>query len=161
MIASVARDLAILIARVGVGVVFVAHGWQKFATFGVRGTAASFDQLGVPLPTVSAWFATLVELLGGVALILGLGVPVVGLLVFVDMVGAYLLVHARHGIFVQERGGELVIALGAAVLLLAVVGAGRFSLDHLVFSRRRRGDRSAGPDDRVTEPNPDSPPTVR
>jgi putative oxidoreductase len=136
-IVSVARDLAILIARIGVGVVFVAHGWQKLATFGVGSTAASFDQTGVPLPTISAWFATLVELLGGAALILGLAVPVAGLLLFVNMLGAYLTVHARHGIFVQARGGELVIALGAAGLLLAVSGAGRFSLDHLIFSRRR------------------------
>jgi putative oxidoreductase len=137
-IVTIARDLAILIARIGVGVVFVAHGWQKLATFGVDATAASFQRLGVPLPAVSAWYATLAELVGGAALILGVAVPVAGLLLFLDMLGAYLLVHAGNGIFMKTNGGELVIALGAASLLLAAVGAGRVSLDHLISSRRRR-----------------------
>lgn len=58
-------DLAILVARIGIGAVFVAHGWQKLVTYGMDGTAASFDQMGVPLPTLAAWFAALVELVGG------------------------------------------------------------------------------------------------
>ncbi|MGC9670897.1 DoxX family protein [Planosporangium sp. 12N6] len=136
--ASVVRDVAILVARIGVGVVFIAHGWQKLVTFGVAGTAASFQRMGVPAPTVSAWYASIVELLGGVALLVGLAVPVAGLLLVLDMLGAYLFVHAGHGILVTEGGGELAIALGAASLLLAAVGAGWFSLDRLIFSRRRR-----------------------
>jgi putative oxidoreductase len=132
------RDLAILIARIGVGAVFIAHGWQKLVTNGVAGTATSFHRMGVPAPSVSAWYASLVELLGGAALILGLAVPVAGFLLLLDMLGAYLFVHAGHGIFIQAGGGELAIALGSASLLLAVVGAGRFSLDHLLSSRRHR-----------------------
>jgi putative oxidoreductase len=134
---SVARDLAILVARIGVGVVFVAHGWQKLVTFGVAGTAAAFGRQGVPVPAVSAWYAALVELLGGAALVLGLAVPVAGILLALDMLGAYLFVHAGHGIFISRGGGELAIALGVASLLLAAVGAGRFSLDQLISSRRR------------------------
>jgi putative oxidoreductase len=49
-----ARDLAMLIARIGVGVVFIAHGWQKLAINGVAGTAGFFRHIGVPLPAVSA-----------------------------------------------------------------------------------------------------------
>jgi putative oxidoreductase len=135
---AVVRDLAILIARIGVGVVFVAHGWQKLATNGVGATATGFERIGVPLPALSAWFASVAELVGGAALILGLATPVAGLLLALDMVGAYLIVHARHGIFVQQGGGELVIALSAASLLLAAVGAGRFSLDHLLVRHRQQ-----------------------
>ena len=62
---AAARDLALLISRVVLGVVFIAHGWQKFRTNGLDGTAAGFDRMGVPAPTLSAYYATAVELLGG------------------------------------------------------------------------------------------------
>ncbi|MFI7649927.1 DoxX family protein [Micromonospora sp. NPDC049460] len=134
------RDVAMLLARIGVGIVFFAHGWQKLVTNGVDGTAAFFDQAGVPLPTLSAWFATGVELLGGAALILGAVVPIAGVLLALDMLGAFIFVHAGNGLFVDKGGYELVLALGAASLLLAAVGAGRLSVDHLLTGRRRAAE---------------------
>ena len=107
-----ARDLALLLTRIAIGVIFFAHGWQKLFTNTVDGTAQFFTQVGVPLPTVSAWAATLIELVGGAALILGLAVPVAGVLLAADMIGAYVFVHAGNGIFVSESGYELVLALG-------------------------------------------------
>ncbi|TDB73758.1 DoxX family protein [Micromonospora sp. KC723] len=137
------RDVAILLARIGIGIVFFAHGWQKLVTNGVDGTAAFFGEAGVPLPTLSAWFATLVELAGGAALIVGAGVTVAGLLLALNMAGAFLFVHAGNGLFVDQGGYEFVLALGAASLLLAGVGAGRFSVDHLLFGRRARATGTA------------------
>lgn len=133
-----ARDLALLLLRVGVGIVFFAHGWQKLFTNTVDGTAAFFGQVGVPLPTLSAWFATLVELGAGAALVLGVATPVAGLLLALDMLGAFLFVHAGNGVFVTENGWELVLALGLSSLALAVLGAGRVSVDHLLADRRTR-----------------------
>lgn len=133
----VARDLALVIVRVGIGVVFVAHGWQKVNDIGVDNVATGFEQMDVPLATASAWFAALVELAGGAALIAGALTPVVGLLLAADMLGAWIFVHAGNGIFVDQGGAELVIALGAASLALAAVGAGRFSVDHAVGASRR------------------------
>jgi len=132
-----ARDLALLVTRIAVGLVFLAHGWQKLSTNGIDGTAAFFDTVGVPAASAAAWFAAVVELAGGAALVLGLAVPVAGLLLLVDMIGAFLFVHAGAGLFVEQGGAELVLALGAAALLLAAVGAGRFSVDHLLAGRRR------------------------
>ena len=132
-----ARDLAALLARVAVGLVFLAHGWQKLFTNGIDGTAAFFDQVGVPAASAAAWFAAVVELAGGAALVLGLAVPAAGLLLVVDMIGAFLFVHAGAGLFVEQGGYELVLTLGATALLLAAVGAGRYSLDHLILGRRR------------------------
>ena len=86
------------------------------------------------------WRETLL-LAGGAALILGLAVSVAGLLLLIDMIGAFAFVHAGAGLFVEQGGYELVLALGAAALLLAVVGAGRFSLDHLLLA----GHRTAQP----------------
>jgi putative oxidoreductase len=132
-----ARDLALLLSRIAVGLVFFAHGWQKLNTFGIDGTAAFFDSVGVPAASAAAWFAALVELAGGAALILGLAVPVAGVLLMVDMLGAFIFVHSDAGLFAEQGGYELVLVLGVAGLLLAVLGGGRFSTDHLLIGRRR------------------------
>lgn len=129
MNSTIFRDIATLVARIGLGVVFIAHGWQKLNTNGLEATKAGFEGMGVPLPVVSAYFATFVELVGGVALVLGIFTPIIGILLFLDMLGAFLFVHYDLGVFVSEGGYELVVALGVGSLLLGAVGAGRFSLD--------------------------------
>ena len=135
-------DVALLIARIALGVVFVAHGAQKVFTWGVSGTAEAFAGMGVPAPQASALFAAVVELVAGAALLLGLAPPVVGLLLALDMLGAFVLVHAPNGVFVDAGGDELVAALGAGALVLAAVGAGRLSVDHALAHLRgsRRTD---------------------
>ena len=92
---STARDALLLVARVLLGIVLIAHGWQKLATYGIAGTAGSFAQMGVPLPAVSAVFAVVVELVGGAALLLGAATVVAGALVVLDMLGAFLLVRRQ------------------------------------------------------------------
>ncbi|GAA4236310.1 putative oxidoreductase [Streptosporangium album] len=134
-------DLAALIARIVLGAIFVVHGWQKLNTGGLDGTAAMFGSAGVPMPRISAGFAMAVELGGGILLILGLLTPLVGLLLAADMLGAFIFVHSRNGLLIAEGGFELVGALGSAALLLAAGGAGRISLDHLLFGRRRERRR--------------------
>lgn len=135
MKSSAFKDLALLIARVGIGVIFVAHGWQKFFTNGIAKTQAGFDAMGAPLPDVSAIVAATVELVGGFALIAGIATPIAGILLFLDMVGAFFIVHIDKGIFVSEGGYELVLALGVASLLIAAIGAGRLSIDALLGGR--------------------------
>lgn len=130
------RDLALLVARITLGGIFVAHGAQKLFTYGIAGTTESFTGMGIPAPQASALFAAVVELLGGAALILGAGVSIAGLLLVLDMLGAVVLVHAPNGVFVDNGGVELVAALGAGALVLGATGAGRFSVDHLVATRR-------------------------
>lgn len=88
--APVVRDLGLLAARIILGVVLMAHGWQKFSEWGISGTAANFEKMGVPAPTLSALFAAVVEFAGGIALVLGILTPVVALLVVLDMAGAFL-----------------------------------------------------------------------
>ena len=134
----IARDLALLAGRISLGVILIAHGWQKLSDQGLAGTAAGFGEMGVPLPTVSAYYATFVELVGGIALILGLALPLVGLLVALDMAGAMVLVHLPNGLFAANGGYELVLAIGAGALILAAAGSGRLGIDHYVFSRRTK-----------------------
>lgn len=126
------RDFALLFARACLGVVFVAHGWQKFFQAGLDSTAAQFAGFGVPQPEVTAAIIAGIELIAGAALILGLLTPLAGVLLAIDMLGAFYFVHATHGPFVTQGGWELVVALCAGVVLLATVGAGRYSLDHVL-----------------------------
>jgi putative oxidoreductase len=128
------RDLALLIGRIGVGAIFIAHGWQKFAEFGLDGTAASFEKMGVPAPALSAWYAAIVELAGGALLVLGVALPVVGLLLAADMLGALFVVHLPNGL-IGPGGAELVLALGVAAVVLGFNG-GAFALDRMLFRRR-------------------------
>ncbi|GLW13131.1 hypothetical protein Misp01_82590 [Microtetraspora sp. NBRC 13810] len=131
----IAYDVAALVARLVVGVVFLAHGLQK-AGNGLDATAASFRESGVPLAHLSAAFTTAVEVAGGAMLLFGLLTPLVGVGFLLITFGAVAFVHGANGIFAKEGGWELIAALGAAALLLAAGGAGRFSLDHLLFGRR-------------------------
>ena len=137
--ASARQDIALLLGRIALGIVLIAHGWQKLFTFGLSGVAASFDQMDVPLATASATFAAVVELVGGILLIAGLLVPLVGLLVAVDMAGALLFVHARNGVFVDAGGFELVMVIGALGVLYAGLGAGAYSVDRFI-PRRANGE---------------------
>jgi putative oxidoreductase len=135
-------DVVAVLARLGVGVVFIAHGWQKIDA-GVDATGRTFDALGVPLPTAAAVYSAFVELLGGAALIAGLGLPVTGILLFLDMAGAFVFVHADQGLFMVDgttvqNGYELVLALGMASLVFAAGGGGRLTLDQWVIGRRDR-----------------------
>ncbi|QXJ25557.1 DoxX family protein [Actinomadura graeca] len=134
-------DAGLLIGRLALGVVFIAHGWQKLDDMGHAGVTAMFDGLGIPMPGVAAAFSTWVELVGGIALIAGVLLPVVGLLLAVDMAGAFWFVHMDKGLFADKGGYELVLALGALAVLLALAGGGRFSVDALLF----RGREEAAP----------------
>lgn len=130
------RDWGLLLTRVVLGVVLVAHGWQKFTEWGIAGTTASFQEMGVPAPPVSALIASIVELGGGILLILGLFTTVAGILAALTMLGAVLFVHAPHGVFVAGNGWELVAVIGLASLVFALVGPGRLSLDTVIAGRR-------------------------
>ncbi|ASO19900.1 putative oxidoreductase [Actinoalloteichus hoggarensis] len=141
------RDLVLLAARLGLGIVMIAHGWQKFSEWGIDGTAASFEGMGIPLPGLAAWFAALVEFGGGIALVVGLAVPIVGVLVAANMAGAWLFVHTGNGIFVSEGGFELVLVIIVGALLLAVHGAGAFSIDRFLAPLVTRAGRNRVPAD--------------
>jgi putative oxidoreductase len=132
------RDLLTLAARLLLGVVLLAHGYQKLVGQGLGATSASFARLGVPLPGLSAAFAGCVETGGGLLLVLGLLTPVAAALVTVVMLGAGYFAGHWFGGVTGDDGWELVGVIIAGVLLLAAAGPGRFSLDHVLAQRRER-----------------------
>ena len=115
------------VLRFIVGVVFLAHGWQK-VHMGVHGVAGFLGMSGIPVPTISAVVLIAVELLGGIALILGIGTRWVAVLLAFDMVVAILAVHLKNGFF-MPHGYEYPLTLLAASISLALTGGGRASLD--------------------------------
>jgi len=133
-----ARDIAMLIARIILGVVLFAHGWQKLMINGIADTYGQFEKLGIPLAIVSASFTSFVEFVGGVLIIVGALTTTVVALDLVVMVGAAGFVHVTHGIFAKDGGWELVGVIVAVELALAAFGPGRYSVDDLVVRRRAR-----------------------
>lgn len=141
----VLRDFGLLMGRLALGTILLAHGLQKLTDIGLDSVTRGFADMGIPFPSLAAHYSTWVEILGGLALILGLLVPVFGVLIVLDMVGAYWFVHRDNGVFVNEGGFELVLLIGATALLLAATGSGRFGLDALLWRRSgsaRRRERS-------------------
>jgi putative oxidoreductase len=134
------RDLALLGARALLGVVLIAHGWQKLNDWGLEGTKAGFADMGVPNAGPAAAFAIAAELGGGALLLVGLLTPLAALLVVADMAGAFWFAHRGTTVFVGDGGWELVAVIGAVALALVGVGAGRLSIDGIlrgVWGRRR------------------------
>lgn len=129
------RTPALLIARLALGFIFIMHGWRKF-TGGLDQTTQGFEGMGVPLPRISAFITTWLEILGGVALILGVLLPVVGTLLALTMVGAAYFGHWDNGFWSGDQGYELVLALGAGLLAVGFANAGVLSVDHYLFTRR-------------------------
>ena len=117
----------------------VAHAKLEYDFGGsVAGVVKGFEAAGVPLPAITGPANLFGELVGGIAMILGLGVPVVGVLMAVNMLGAWIFVH-NSGLLAMDRNGpELVIMVGLLSLVLAVSGSGRLGLDHVLSGRARR-----------------------
>jgi putative oxidoreductase len=131
-------DIGLAILRVAVGAVFVAHGGQKLFVYGFEGVAGAFGQMGIPMASVLGPFVGFVELFGGLALITGLLTRVAALGLLSTMAVAILKVHLPAGFFAPQ-GVEFPLSLLAANALLAIAGAGSYSLDRLI------GERSAKP----------------
>jgi putative oxidoreductase len=123
------QSCGLTVLRVTVGIVFLAHGYQKLFELGFRGVAGMFGHIGIPLPAVTAVVVTLVEFLGGLALVLGAGTRIAAILLACDMAGAIIFVHAKNGFFTP--GIEYPLTLLAANVCLMLAGAGSLSVDGL------------------------------
>ena len=116
--------------RIAVGLVFLMHGGQKFFVFGAAGTADILGKLGLPLPLLAAIVVIAVELLGGLAVLLGVFARLAGALLAFEMVIA-IIVARLHGGFFAPYGYEFELTLLAACLTFALSGPGRMSLEEI------------------------------
>src|SRR5213594_1321026 len=122
----------------GLGIIFFAHGAQKvlgwYGGHGLKGTAAFFNSMGMPLPI--AYLVCLLDFLSGIGLLIGFLARLCGLAVVAIMLGAIAMVHLQHGFFLnaelkpgQGNGIEYNLALIAMGLAVLIEGAGAFSID--------------------------------
>ncbi|MFH0806696.1 MAG: DoxX family protein [Candidatus Brennerbacteria bacterium] len=118
------NDWALLILRVALGVILVAHGYPKFRD--LKGTAAWMGSVGLRPGIAFALVAAVLEVFGGLALIMGLLTQLVAVLVAVQLLVAMLKVNWTKGLV---GGYEFDLILFAAAALLATTGGGLFGLD--------------------------------
>ena len=121
------KPVALLLLRLGLGVIFVFHGYPKLFTH-THDAMAAFSRMG--FPPYFAYLAGVIEFFGGCMLIVGLFTRVAGLFLFVEMAVALVMVHQ---LFANPRAVEnyqFPLALAVGSLGLAAVGGGIISIDH-------------------------------
>ena len=131
-----------LVVRLGLGIVFFAHGSQKvlgwFGGPGFRGTVAYMKQaLGVPAPLAA--LAALTELLAGCGMLVGFLTRPAAIGIIAVMLVAIAKVHGKHGFFInfsntpgKGHGYEFNLVLIAMALAILIGGAGALSIDRLI-----------------------------
>ncbi|MDG4892396.1 DoxX family protein [Mesorhizobium sp. WSM4976] len=137
---SSAADWAPLPIRLIVGFGFLAHGYAKLSR-GPESFGIVLETLGVPEPHLLAWLTTLVELLGGIAVLAGAFIPIASVPMAIVLLTALFTVHSQYGFFsvkfaeVTEAGVrfgpvgyEIVLLYLGGLITLAVGGPGRLSL---------------------------------
>jgi putative oxidoreductase len=134
---------AALLLRLSLGILFLAHGfYMKILGFGFAGTMGYFASIGYP-PVFGA-IVPVAETLAGIALVLGIWVPLVSLLTLPVLVGATLQ-HAGNGWVFSNAGGgwEFPVFWIAVMLVQAGLGAGAHALDLNRLLRRQPAARLA------------------
>jgi len=115
------RSLGLLLIRIAVGLVFLMHGWMKVGNMGmVEGMFVGFG-----LPAATATFIAWLEVVGGLALILGILPRLFGLIFGIEMIVAYFL---TGGFATGYRPHELEIVLGLLSFGIMFTGSGRFAV---------------------------------
>lgn len=137
------QNVALTLLRVWVGLIFVLHGGQKLFVMGPAATAGMFAKIGIPLPGVSVWLVIFAEFFCGIAVLLGLFTRLAAIPIAIDMLGAIMFVHGRHGVFAQNGGFEYPLTLLIASVVLVWAGPGPYAVDNLL--PQRGTDVSGGP----------------
>jgi len=132
------QDICLLVARVALGLILLAHGWQRF-THGIGPTVDTLTKYGLPEPQLFAWGATVLEVIGGALLVFGLLTPIVAAFIVAEQVMVIAWLKWQHGLWQINDGIEYSVILAALALILVVFGAGRTGVDVLF----RRGKKPA------------------
>jgi putative oxidoreductase len=119
-------DAALLVLRLALAAVLLYHGLPKLMNFGA--TVSGFQGMNIPAPTLTAAFAILAEVIGGILILLGVAVDLAGILVIINMLGAIVTVHWPNGFDFTKGGWEHPFTVLAMALTLALAGPGDYAL---------------------------------
>lgn len=123
-------DLALLFLRLALAAVLLYHGVPKLMNFGA--TVGAFQSMNLPAPTLTAGFALLAEVVGGILILIGVASDIAALLVIIDMLGAIAFVHWGNGFDFTKGGWEHPFTVLVMALTVALAGPGR----HTIGSKR-------------------------
>lgn len=130
------NEIGALILRVTLGIIFLVHGLGKFQG-GIENVAGWFSSIG--LPGFLAYAVAIIELVGGIALILGLGTRIVSALLALIMIGAIFTVKLSVGFMGngEMAGYEFDLALLAMSIYLTVAGSKMLAVDEMLFNKEK------------------------
>ncbi|AEH89555.1 DoxX family protein [Mesorhizobium opportunistum] len=120
-------SVTILLGRILLAVIFLLSGFGKLAA--ISGTAGYFGALGLPLPTVTAVIVGLIELLGGLAILVGFQTRIAAWVLAIFTVATGLVAHTGWADQMQMIQFLKNLAITGGFLLLASSGAGAYSID--------------------------------
>ena len=129
------KSLALLFARLAIAYGFYEPAMMKFKDIG--SVAEWFGSMGIPFPTLNAYMAASTEVLGVVLLTLGLLTRAISIPLIIIMIVAIVTVHLPNGFSAGNNGFEIPFYYMLFLLTFLSHGAGKFSLDRLIF-----GDKS-------------------
>ena len=124
-----------LAVRLVIGAAFILTGWGKLHN--LDGVTEFFTELGIPMPHANAVFVSLVELVGGALLVLGLGTRIAAAFLIGTMAVAFLTAIWPKADSVFDLFSTIELTYLVIFVWLAVHGAGKASLDHLLARRSR------------------------
>jgi putative oxidoreductase len=129
--------IAAFVLRVSLGILFLAHAALKIFVFTLPGTAEFFQSIG--LPGSMAYLITLLELVGGSALVIGFYGSWFALPLALDLLGAIITVHGKNGwVFSSKGGGWEYLALWIVALIVQfLIGDGAWSVKSSAFKLSR------------------------
>lgn len=124
---STNASIAILVGRVLLSILFIFAGFGKLTA--ISATAGWFGSIGLPVPTVTAVLVGIVELFGGLAILIGFQTRVAAIVVALFTLGATAVAHLDFADQMQVLMLQKNLAITGGLLLLAVIGAGSLSID--------------------------------
>ncbi|BBX63008.1 hypothetical protein MSAS_21820 [Mycobacterium saskatchewanense] len=128
--------VGVLILRLVLGLTLAAHGYNKFFGGGrIPGTARWFESIGMKPGKFHATVAATTEMAAGLGLAAGLLTPIPAAGFVSLMLVAAWTVHRANGFFIVKEGWEYNLVLAVAAVVVATLGAGKFSLDWLIFGK--------------------------
>ena len=128
------QSLSLLLARLAVAYGFYEPAMMKWND--MASVAQWFDSMGIPFPTLNAYMAAATEISGVVLLTLGFLTRLISIPLIVVMIVAITTVHLQHGFNAGDNGFEIPLYYMLFLLIFLPHGAGKFSLDHIVFGER-------------------------
>ena len=130
-ILSHGQSVSLFLARLVVAYGFYEPAMTKWSD--ISSVAEWFGSIGIPFPTLNAYMTASTEILGVVLLTLGLFTRLISIPLMVIMVVAITTVHLSHGFAAGSNGFEIPLYYMLFLALFASLGAGKLSLDHLLF----------------------------